>query len=248
MNVGNILSRLNEINQSNLVTVYVPSADKEMTFKPLSVKQQKDLIKSGLDGALAGLTISNVISQIILDNTTEKYEFSVIDKVPIILALRMQSFGPDVKIKEDDKEIEFDLSKILSNNLKFTNTQKTTVSLGESGVKIELEMLSLQDDITINNFQLDKLRKNKQDELSDTVGSLFVYEILKFISKLTVNVDEIDMKTIPLKDRLTIVENIPAVLNNQILEYIQTFRKDEMNFITVDGNTLPIDARLFSKE
>ena len=84
--------------------------------------------------------------------------------------------------------------------------------------------------------------------MSDTVGSLFLYEILKFISKLTVNVDEVDMKNAPLKDRLTIVENIPAVLNNQILDYIQTFRKNEMDYITVDGNTLPIDARLFSKE
>jgi len=248
MNVGNILSRLNEINQSNLVSVYIPSAKKEMTFKPLSVKQQKDLIKSGLDGALAGLTISNVINQIILDNSTEKYDFLVIDKIPVILTLRMQSFGPAVKIKEDDKEVEYNLQEILSENLEFTNSEKTTVSLGESDISVELEMLSLEDDIKINTFQLEKLRKNKQDELSDTVGSLFLYEILKFISKLTVNVDEVDMKNAPLKDRLTVVENIPAVLNNQILDYIQTFRKNEMDYITVDGNTLPIDARLFSKE
>jgi hypothetical protein len=248
MNVGNILSRLNEINQSNLVSVYIPSAKKEMTFKPLSVKQQKDLIKSGLDGALAGLTISNVINQIILDNSTEKYDFLVIDKIPVILNLRMQSFGPAVKIKEDDKEVEYNLQEILSENLEFTNSEKTTVSLGESDISVELEMLSLEDDIKINTFQLEKLRKNKQDELSDTVGSLFLYEILKFISKLTVNVDEVDMKNAPLKDRLTVVENIPAVLNNQILDYIQTFRKNEMDYITVDGNTLPIDARLFSKE
>ena len=248
MNVGNILSRLNEINQSNLVSVYIPSAKKEMTFKPLSVKQQKDLIKSGLDGALAGLTISNVINQIIIDNSSEKYNFLVIDKIPIILSLRMQSFGPDVKIKEDDKEVVYDLQKILSEELEFTNSEKTTVSLGESAISVELEMLSLEDDIKINTFQLEKLRKNKQDELSDTVGSLFLYEILKFISKLTVNVDEVDMKNAPLKDRLTVVENIPAVLNNQILDYIQTFRKNEMDYITVDGNTLPIDARLFSKE
>lgn len=248
MNVGNILSRLNEISQSNLVSVYVPSAKKEMTFKPLSVKQQKDLIKSGLDGALGGVTISNVINQIIIDNSTEKYEFLIIDKIPIILTLRMQSFGPQVKIKEEDKEVEYNLQEILSKNLEFTNTEKTTVSLGDSGVSVELEMITLENDIKINTFQLEKLRKNKQDELSDTVGSLFIYEILKFISKLTVNVDEVDMKNTALKDRLTIVENIPAVLNNQILDYIQTFRKNEMDYITVDGNTLPIDARLFSKE
>ena len=64
MSVGNILNKLKEINNSNLVSVYVPSAQKQMSFTPLSVKQQKDLIKSGLDGALAGVTISNIINDI----------------------------------------------------------------------------------------------------------------------------------------------------------------------------------------
>ena len=66
MSVTSILSKLKEINESDLINVHIPSANKNMTFKSISVKQQKDLIKSGMDGALAGITISNVINQIII--------------------------------------------------------------------------------------------------------------------------------------------------------------------------------------
>jgi hypothetical protein len=77
MSVNSILSKLKDYNNTNLVTIYVPSADKEMQFRPLSVKQQKDLIKSGLDGTLGGITISNIIGDIILTNSVEKYNFLV---------------------------------------------------------------------------------------------------------------------------------------------------------------------------
>ena len=248
MSVTSILSKLKEINESDLINVHIPSANKNMTFKSISVKQQKDLIKSGMDGALSGITISNVINQIIIDNSIEKYDFLVVDKIPIILALRNKSFGSVFTLKNDDKNVTFNLNSILKNKLEFSNIEKTEIKSEENKISVELTIISLEEDTKINAFQLEKLKKNKDEDLSETIGSLFVYEILKFISKITVGSDEIIMKDFPIKDRLTIVENLPASVNNEILEYIQSFRKEEMEYITVNGDTLPIDARLFSKE
>jgi len=248
MSVTSILSKLNQINESNLISVYVPSAKKEMKFKPISVRQQKDLIKSGLDGILSGIIISNVINQVITDNSTEKYDFLVVDKIPVILSLRKQSFGSEFVSKQDQNETRYDLDLILSKDLSYTNIGKTQLSLDNVDITVTLDVLTLEEDTKINNFQLDKLKKGKEEDISETVGSLFIYEILKFITKLEVNKEEVDMKAYSIKDRLSVVENIPAELNNKILEYIQGFRKEEMDYITVDGNTLSIDARLFSKE
>jgi len=249
MNVGNILSKLNEINNANLVSVYVPSAAKEVSFKPISVKQQRDLIKSGLDGTLSGITISNIINQIILDNSVEDLEFLVTDKYPIILALRRQSFGSVVNLKQEDKEQIFDLDVILSDKLIYDYPTEVQIPLGGTSLKAYLKIVSLANDIKINNIQLEKTRKNKNEEISDTVGSLFVYEIVKFVSKIEIEEDNIvDMSNIPIKDRLTIIENLPATLNNEILNYIQKFRKHESEYITINGEVLSIDARLFSKE
>jgi hypothetical protein len=248
MSVTSILSKLNQINESNLISVYVPSAKKEMKFKPISVRQQKDLIKSGLDGILSGIIISNVINQVITDNSVEKYDFLVVDKIPVILSLRKQSFGSEFVSKQDQNETRYDLDLILSKDLAYTNIGKTKLSLDNVDITVTLDVLTLEEDTKINNFQLDKLKKGKEEDISETVGSLFIYEILKFITKLEVNKEEVDMKAYSIKDRLSVVENIPAELNNKILEYIQGFRKEEMDYITVDGNTLSIDARLFSKE
>jgi len=248
MSVSSILSKLNDLNNSNLISVYVPSARKEMSFKPLSVKQQKDLIKSGLDGALSGITISNIIGEIILDNTVEKYDFLVTDKLPILIALRKQSFGNTFVLKEDDTETEFNLDDILTNKLNYSFDTQVEVKLANSEVVAYVDVIKIQDDIKINEYQLEKLRKNKDEAISETVGSMFIYEIIKFVTKILIGADELDLTTLPIKDRLTVIESVPVTLNNSILEYIQQFRKEEAQYVTVDGKALPIDARLFAKE
>ena len=248
MSVSSILSKLNDHNNSNLVSVYVPSAKKEMKFKPLSVKQQKDLIKSGLDGALAGITISNIIGEIILDNSVDKYDFLVTDKLPILLALRKQSFGNLFSLKEGDDEIEFDLNSILENELNYSFDTQVEIKLANSDVTAHVDVIKIQDDIKINQYQLEKLRKNKDEAISETVGSMFIYEIIKFVTKILIGTEELDLSTLPIKDRLTVIESVPVTLNNSILEYIQKFRKEEAEYVTIDDKVLPIDARLFAKE
>lgn len=248
MSVSSILSKLNELNNSNLVSVHVPSAKKEMNFKPLSVKQQKDLIKSGLDGALAGITISNIIGEIVLDNAVDKYDFLVTDKLPILLALRKQAFGNIFILKEGDEEIEFDLDDILKNELNYSFDNQVEIKLANSDVIAHVDVIKIRDDIKINEYQLEKLKKNKDEAISETVGSMFIYEIIKFITKILIGTEELDLTTLPIKDRLTVIESVPVTLNNSILEYIQKFRKEEAEYVTIKEKVLPIDARLFAKE
>ena len=248
MSISSILSKLNDLNNSNLISVYVPSAKKEMQFKPLSVKQQKDLIKSGLDGALAGITISNIIGQIILDNSVDTYDYLVTDKLPVLLALRKQSFGNTFILKESDEETEFDLDNILKNELNYSFDTQVEIKLANSEVVAYVDVIKIQDDIKINQYQLEKLRKNKDEAISETVGSMFIYEIIKFVTKILIGTDTLDLTTLPIKDRLTVIESVPVTLNNSILEYIQQFRKEEAEYVTIDGKVLPIDARLFAKE
>jgi hypothetical protein len=248
MSISSILSKLNDLNNSNLISVFVPSAKKEMQFKPLSVKQQKDLIKSGLDGALAGITISNIIGQIILDNSVDTYDYLVTDKLPILLALRKQSFGNIFILKEGDDETEFNLDDILKNQLNYSFDCQVEIKLANSEVVAHVDVIKIQDDIKINQYQLEKLRKNKDEAISETVGSMFIYEIIKFVTKILIGNDTLDLTTLPIKDRLTVIESVPVTLNNSILEYIQQFRKEEAEYVTIDDKVLPIDARLFAKE
>lgn len=245
-----ILNKLKDINNTTLIPAVIPSLGKEMMFKHLSVKQQKDMMKTGLDGAISGLTISNAITNLILENSKEPYDYLITDRLPIILTLRTFSFGAKVSVKEpNDIQNEFDLTKILSKKLKFTS--KLTHKIGGSSdeLKMELAVPSLKDDKMVNDYQLSLIKKSKEEQsISDTVGSMFLFEICKFISSITIGDEQINMKETSIKDRALIVENIPASVNGDVLEYIQTFRKEETEYLTIDGNVLPIDARLFSKD
>jgi hypothetical protein len=248
MSINSVISKLQKLNNSNLVKVYVPSAKKVMEFTQLSVKQQKELIKTGLDGAISGVTISNIMSQIILDNSVETYDFLTVDKFPIILALRRVSFGETVKVKDDDKETTFNLGDILDNNLKFEDDFVKTLSFKDEELEISLSVPSLKLDIKANDQQISTFKKNKDAEISDTVGSLFIFEIAKFVNKVKVGGEEMDLTSLQFKDRVSVIESIPAYLSNKILDYIQGFRKTEMDYVTVNGDVLPVDARLFAKE
>jgi hypothetical protein len=247
MSVNSILSKLNQLSNDNLVSVYIPSAKREMKFKQLSVKQQKDLIKTGLDGTISGLTFNNAVSDIIADNSIENYEFLVVDRYPIILALRKYSFGTKFVSRDGETEETIDLDDIISKNLEFSQDFCVIIPLNEE-VSAYIDVCSLKTDKTINDYQISAMKKRKDESISDSIGEIFVLEIVKFITKLNIGSDSIEMSTLSIKDRVSIVESIPVTLNNLILEYIQLLRKTEMEYLKVGDVQLQIDARLFSME
>jgi hypothetical protein len=187
-----------------------------------------------------------VINDIILENCTEKHEFLITDKFPVILSLRKQSFGSIFVVKEEEKEITFDLDKILKKKLKFTYDPKVIIKMDD--VVAYLDLVTLSDDTKINLAQIEKFKKTKDEQLSETVGSLFIYEIVKFLTKIQIKEDELDLTSLPIKDRISVIESIPATLNNKILDYIQKFRTEELEYVTTSSGVLPIDSRLFTKE
>lgn len=247
MGFNDFIGKLNEINNNNLISIHVPSAGREIKFKQLSVKQQKDLIKTSLDGKYSGLAFSNVLSDIILENSTEKHSFLVTDKFPIILALRKCSYGPKFVEKDGESEKEFDLNKILTKELKFS--EEFSVALGyENQIVVYADVVPLDLDKRVNDHQINLMKKNKDEDISESIGDIFILELVKFITKIIIGDNSVDFSQISIKERISIVEKLPVPLNNLILDYIQSFRKPEIEYLTVDGNTLPIDARLFAKE
>lgn len=247
MGFNDFIGKLNEINNNNLISIYVPSAKKDLKFKQLSVKQQKDLIKTSLDGKYSGLMFSNVLSDIIIENCVEKHEFLITDKFPIILQLRKNSYGSKFVAKDDDSEVSFDLNEILSKELVFTEEFSIALSY-ENKIVVYADVVSLDIDKKLNEYQITAMKKNKDEDISDSVGDIFVLELAKYITKIIIGENSVDFSTLSVKERLSIVEKIPVPLNNLILEYIQAFSKVIIDYLTVNGNVLPIDARLFAKE
>lgn len=242
MAVSDLLGKLETLNNSNLVEVYVPSQSTIIKFKQLSVKQQKDLIKTGLDGALAGATINNVFNEIIESNALDACDFNVFDKAPIIAALRVHAFGGEYT----EGETKVDMSKLDERQLVILAPTTGSVEY-QDAVVIKLEVPSIKRDTAVNNAIITKLKSNQNIEVGDAVGSLYVHEIVKFISSVTVGGDVVDFTKSPAKDCMQVVESLPAKLLTEIVEFIQKFRDQETEFLTIDGTTVALDARMFAR-
>ena len=46
---------------------------------------------------------------------------------------------------------------------------------------------------------------------------------------------------------MQVVESLPAKLLTEIVEFIQQFRDQETEFLTIDGTTVALDARMFAR-
>lgn len=239
---SDLLSKLQALNNQNLVDVWVPSFDGVVAFRQLSVRQQRDIIKTSMDGAIAGLTLSNVLNNIITENSTTTHAFLATDKPAIAIALRRQAFGDKYTTESGDV---IDLS-VFNDRKITTNIEDVVVDLQDT-IQVHINTPSVVIDKEVNTHLIDSIKKTADIEVGDAVGSLYVYEISKFVVSINVSGTTVEFKQLNAQQRAQVIESLPAALNQKIVECIQQVRDAENAYLSVDGAQIVIDARLFSQ-
>lgn len=243
--VTNILTKLKDISDTNLVDIYVASQARIVKFRQLSIKQQKDLFKTGLDGVAAGITLSEEITNIIFNNSMEDIDFSVFDKLPIILKLRANALGTNCVLNNDNNQKVINFDCLLNKNIELPDEDKKHIVF-ESEIELNISYPTLSKDSKINRSHIDKARK--QEGISDAIGNLYIYEIAKYIDSITIGNENINCNLLAVKELINIIENLPAKLNEEVLNFMSKLRKTEEEFLTVSNNVIIIDSRFFTKE
>ena len=236
--VSGFLEKLEEINDEK-IKVYIPSIKKEINTTPLTLKQQKDLIASTLDGVKGLLNFNKTLNKIILDNTDNK-DLKLYDKFPFVIHLRKQSLGN--KVKQDDNIINLD--KVIENikKIPFKIKDKHEVSL--KSLRVGLKVPTLLEENTI-------LTKGEQDVVVDenstkeSVGMLYMLEILKYIDSLTIEEDVIEFDKIKINERIKLIEQLPLSMYTEISNYIEKINEYLNDILTVDEVLISIDATFF---
>jgi hypothetical protein len=243
---SDLLNKLNKINEESSVRVFVPSIGREAKFKPLNIKQQKDLIKTSMDGAISGASLSQVINNIIISNAEEQINFKVYDRYAIAVGLRSCA----IKDLYNYKGKEIKLSKVVEKGIKSFRqySLKDTQNIDFHNIKITLEIPSLQRDIQVNGEFISNVKNQSQGvDYGDILGNLYIYEIIKFIKNVSIEDNNCDFNNISVKDCLSIVENLPVSLNAQIIEFIQATREVENIFIALENGIIEINATFFTR-
>jgi hypothetical protein len=251
---------LNSITEEQTFSFELISADKptKITCKPLTTFQLKELVKSAVDSPLTQAAFNSAVSTIFVDSITENpgIKFNIIDRLLFVLETRLNSFSSTKEVEHEGKKITIDFKSILTklrkelkSNIKNITPSsvtegKFTVHFGVPYVATELQMNEeLYKNFDINIEDAEKLRK--------IIGEAFINEIAKTIDAVIVSKDGetqkvMDLSTVSFKQRLKVVESLPASLIQSIIEYVENYKEIIENCLIVDGYSVPIDSTLFT--
>jgi len=219
-NVKNFLNNLQDINDANIITIKVPSTGKKSSFKLASVNQQKELLRTAFDGVDGVIKRATILNKLIIDNSVDDIDFLIIDKPAILIKLRSESIGSEIKIKDNTYDLN-DLPEIDLKDIKL----KATIQ--HEGITAKVKVPTLQLDIDINDKLAAELAKItlQEEKVKQSVDIVLAYETSKYIDSIKIGEDEIKFDDISSYERKEIVNNLPLKLNNKIIDYIGSLKQ-----------------------
>ena len=266
-NYKKLLKELDRVNTENTISVYVPSVKKTVKFKAITVKQQKDIIKSASDPTLMNLAFNVTVNNIIKDNCIDGgVNFKLHDKVPILLALRAHTISKTYTVNDGEDDVKIDLLSHLK-NLKSVSVDKDTLNftLSVDNITIECTAPSLDTDTAVNRDALRALANKGVDvdeitqfKLIETVGDMYTYELVKYIDSVSItpegseDSDVIDFADINTIQKLNILEALPMTLSQQFVDHVGVYKEFENKALTPDeskeSTTITLDPSFFATE
>lgn len=242
--------------QSKNIEVFVPSLNRNVNFKPLNIRQQKEIIKSSLDKNIPGISFNTVVNEIIADNSVEKdLPFLVIDRLNIIFNLRKNIFGDKINLsKSNSNKIFGSIDQQLSTVNHQASTSIISKIINVDTLKIELKTPTLVIDNKVNKEAQKNLSHllEKDNTVKDLVSELFVYELIKFIDSIEVEDQKLSFKDLSIPQQIKTLESLPANVNKEIMNYVENIRDFEKQYqvFKIDKNeyNVTIDASFFSSE
>jgi hypothetical protein len=246
------LIELTQISDSYSFDIWIPSKNKNAKFTEITALQQKDILSGSMDSSIYSKKFNTALYEIIKNNTSEDItKFTILDKTLICLQLR-EKVSNIVKVQQKNNKIDVDISPIIAEFKKNYNHPKETV-LSHNNIFITvypsyiLEEKEYDDTILKDNKKAEDIKNT--DDIQDVISNAFIGELAKSIKTLKINDQTIDLLPLTFKQRIKLVEKMPASLIQEILNIVSEWKKDIDTFLTVqkedESFTIKIDPLFF---
>jgi hypothetical protein len=248
---SDIMGELSAHYKENKVDVFVPSLGKTCKFTPISVKQHKDILKTDNDLLRAGLQFNINVNKVILDNSPTD-DLLITDRPAVLLALKASHLNNNLSLIIDGERHEVDIKTHTEQfqDIKFDD-KHTSAVLNLDKFEVHCNIPTLGYDIHINEKIKAQMQGNSTGSLADSVGELFVYEMIKYITHVKSDTLTLDLKELTFSQQISICEMIPLSLSDKIIQYINRTRETELPYITCknikdEHIKLPLSVTLFA--
>jgi hypothetical protein len=243
-NIKDLVLELQNINNNDITAIKIPSTGKICKFKSITVKQHKDIIKCALDGIEGSIRLNSIFNSIIKENSVEPVSFKLSDRNYILVQLRKANVGPIIKIDN----IEYDLNELPS-NVTISTDKSNTLSYQNITVTVEIPTLDFENQVIERCLAEIVKTKNETKQENDYITTLLTYEMIKFVDTIKIDDTLIDLNQYNISERKSILDNIPLKLNNDIIEYIASYKGvEQKNFCFNENIELTIDASFLTND
>lgn len=251
--INDLINIMDKANDTFAYDVYVPSLDKIVLFREINTAQQKKLVKSIIDSPVFNtefiFTLKSIIEENCTDSSVNVDELTIYDKLLIAIKMRIYSIGDDLTLTLQcadcgkSHDVNIHLSQLLEKVEDEIDIEYTKTIVDETNTfKIFCELPTM---LTEYNLEDEFRRKTKievdnEDELRETIGNVFVGEVVKYISKIEVKnedtVVELDLKSMKFKDRIKLIEKLNVKVLKRIVEYISSIKDqfDKINLVKIN--------------
>ena len=237
-NTKDFISKLTELKKN--FKIFIPSVNKEVNATQINLKQQKDIISTAVNGVVGALQFTKAVNDVIIDNVDGE-NFYTFDRVPVLLALRQQSLGNKVKDSEDNIVSVDDFVSKAKDVPKFELKKEVSID----SIKVKLKIPTLKDENVILRRSISEIENLKSDSLSDAMGLIYIFEIVKVIESVSVGEEEVEFNNLKVADRFKIIEQLPLELYDKITGFLSQVTQYDKKILTNDESTIVIDATLF---
>tara|TARA_R110000772_G_scaffold244919_1_gene358335 strand:+ start:459 stop:1298 length:840 start_codon:yes stop_codon:yes gene_type:complete len=267
-----VIHLLDQLNTQNSAAIWIPSLGKEIAFKQMAAKHQKDVIRT-----LAGtkyfpsalvITLHDIIFDTLMDDSVEKENFTTIDKLAVLLGLRAHNVSDTIELTEvervDGAEIEGEIKKKISITDHLTRLRKagdkikpnTPAKLSVPGLEVIVSLPKFGTEYKFEKYLHDQLRANSDAGADDIMATVFINTLTQFIQSVSTNGQTFEYKDYTPDDCVTITQQLPQRMLQTISDELDPqslpaqkftkvpFTQDKVKYI----GQIPIDGTFFLAE
>lgn len=249
-NVDKILNLINKtVIENYSVNVWVPSVSnlnvQHISFKPLSISQQKDLLNTAIGQDIYNgeftKTVFNILRQNYLsENILPLNYLNIIDKIIILLSLRSN-------INSSYKNIS--LNDIIKKIQSYNMSSFTPQMFESDNIKIYCNLPTIYGEYVCEQEREINESDSINEQIQHVVSETITNELTKFCA--AVHIDEVSIleDSFSFSERKQIISQLPAFLLEKVLNYIIGCRKQIEDMLTIDGQekeTIQLNGVFFS--
>lgn len=244
-NIKELVDIINRTNDTFAYSVFIPSLSREVLFREITTAQQKKLVKSVIDSPVFNTEFIFTLREIIRENCTEPSlnidDLTIYDKLIIAITMRIMSISNDLNVNltcekcKNTQTLNIKLDKLLEifKNLNTIKYEDVIVD-DNKAFKVYCKIPSIGTEYNLENeFRKNtKLNIENEKELRETLGNVFISEIVKFITKIEVldtetsNTIEINLQDLSFANRIKIIEKLNSKLIQKIIQFISDIKKN----------------------